>query len=469
MSRGAQLVAGALALGLAGLLAEACSRASSSSPECPPVTSATAPSSAAAPAAPAPRWPDLPRGLPATERLVASQVLRPEPTSSVARTPEAISAAAQDTAHVVTGYDAMAAVLDQWLEADHHPAYLLFGTMHDAPSHLTAFRRVTSRMKNLWAVGLEQLRAAGEWRAAPASVTADDADLDAFFAGDRGALERLGGRQRMLDYAAWKFGYVAEVEDEIIAARGAGTPALGCDMPPELRKAVLAGAADGGDTLSHARELHCALAVRTRLAALAARHPEGAEDDDPAPARVAMLVGALHAEPSGLPRFLPPDARVRSIYVYGGRPSDDDPARDELAAGGLLVTAPLLLPLSRDKAQREWALLLPTAAAAARVDRVHDADAKEGARRRAAVHRDPALPPVTLFVTVAEPATVSIANARVEVGPQGEWLSLRGGLHAFDIRGAAGHVLGAVRVPFTGHVELRVSLATPSIAVTDYE
>ena len=392
------------------------------------------------------KWPALPRAVKDLDAVVRERANRPV-APRIAPSFEDVRAAlgADD---VAAGEDLIARSLDGWLTADTQPAYVLFGGTHDAPAHLDAFRRITTRMPHLWAVALETFRTSGAWEGTP-NAESDDADLAAYFAtGDTDALSRLTARQAESDYAAWKFGYVPSVLDVVVAARGARQPVFGCDMPASLRDVAL----EGEDALTQLRELHCALSVREQLRHLGPAHlaPGALYDDDvPPPPRAAFFLGANHAGPGGVGRFLQEAARLRPVYVLGGRP-------DAALPPGVTVVDSLLVPLRDGSA----ALLLPTPDAAALLDRARDAHGTQQPPKH-----DAALPASTVFFSSPTPMRAAVAGSKVTVGAAGEWVPVRGGIHACALERDGKTYAFALEVPATGHVEVRLDDAPVSLRI----
>ena len=349
-----------------------------------------------------------------------------------------------DASLMVAGEDAIASAYDGWIERDAtKPAYVIFGTMHDSRAEVEEVASIAFRMKSIWGLALEQYRAAGRWTGAPKIESADDADLAALAAGpslDRGALARLAQRQMRFDHAAWKFDYLDAMNRIDLASRGAGVPLVGCDMPPELRTSLEIG----GDGERAMRELHCARALRSfALGAAAAHAPDGglSEDDPPPPEHFAVLVGARHAEPDGLPRFLEKDARVALVRVLGGRPRESAGEEEELAPR-LVVTDVVLV-----RGHGPDALLLPD-------------DTWGGAVDRSSVRGDPqppdakGLPRPNVAVSSDAPARFAITDSSIDVGGKPEWLAARAGRQAYVLVAESRTFVGAVDVPESGWAEL---------------
>jgi hypothetical protein len=393
-----------------------------------------------------PDWGPLPKtDADATALASKEAVTRPELRSFEA---SALASLPADATKLVAGLREIAAAYDVWMRADaKKPAYLVFGTMHDSRAELETAASIALRMKAPWGLALEQLRATSRWRGAPATPSADDDDLAILARGaalDEGALARVTHRQLLHDHAAWKYGYLDAMTSLVWQARGAGKPLLGCDLPTELR-----GSLTPGEPERDLREMHCARALRADALSLARAHaPEGGlSDDDPAPPeRFAVVVGARHAEPDGLPRFLPADARVAVARVLGGRPRDASSEASELAPR-LVVTDVVLVRLKGIDA-----LLLPDDTWGGVVDRSTDPTPDRTPPGAAW------LPPSNVLVTSDVPARFAVTDSSIDVGPKPEWLSARAGHHAYVLVSEAltsrTTFVGAVDVPETGWVEL---------------
>jgi hypothetical protein len=352
-----------------------------------------------------------------------------------------------DAQRLVAGEAEIAAVYDAWMNADAAPSYLIFGTLHDSRAQLEAAAAIVLRMKTPWGFALEQFRAAGKWRGATPS-TADDADLALLAKGqlDEAALWRINDRQARFDHAAWKFGYLPAFGSLVYEARGAGMPLFGCDMPPELR----ASFTNGGEGERALREIHCARALRAAAPTVAQAHATGdagLNDDDPMPPeRFAVLVGANHAEPDGLPRYLGKKARVLVVQVLGGRPRDAMGEETDLAAR-VVVTDPVVVH-GRDGGPDM--LLLPDETWGGSVDRVKD----HGETQPQAGQN---LPRPNVTVTSDEPTRFALGESSVDVGAKPEWISARAGHRAYIAVTPSRVMLGAVDVPPNGYVEVHVT------------
>jgi len=314
----------------------------------PSVTVAT-PARSAAEQAPA--WPALPTGAQQLEVLLAEYGRRP-PAEQQRLDAELVRGALRRAirdGRAAAGWRAIVAALDERVEAAHgkgRRSLLLFGTYHDAPGQVDAFRLLVGplglRRPPLAAV--EVLQGDGHWRGfAVDAQRGDDARVAAYLgSGDEQAFADLYGLQRQYNYTAWKYGYAEQVMDLLVTARASGRPLIGCDMPRALLARVRSLLGGDGEPL---RDLHCALRLRHRT-----------------DSSVALLWGSAHLAPSRLPRFLPESAQLTMIHLLGRRVSGG--ALE--SALNLRITEPILLPVSDDR----LVLLLDGPLLGAKVDRV---------------------------------------------------------------------------------------------------
>jgi len=362
------------------------------------------------PPAPA-AWPAFPVSVPGAQELLAAHTRRPARTEPVLTREllEASLRAAARANQLVAGDDAIGAFLRARTPRQ---SFVLFGTYHDAPAQIVAFRRLAGALGfGATDAVIEQFHAAGRWSGVPAQHQA----------GDGAALVRgagLGGviaSQRDHDHAAWKYDYLEELPALVATLQAGGVRVHGCDLPTSLQ----ARARSVGDvSLTGLRELHCVLAL--------------AEQVRP-PSKVAMLWGARHVAADGVQRFLPPDATVIAIEVFGGRPAGDG-VEGQL---GFRLAGPVLFPVpGRDR----FALVLPAGALAVRVDRARTAlSAGE--------------PTATLRVSSETELELWLDGSAEPVGDKPRDLPLAAGQHAFLARDVA----GGVRVPEGGFTELHLA------------
>lgn len=369
------------------------------------------PSPPAVAARPAPTaWPELPLTPEGAHRVLAAHTRRP-PRTEPTLTRESLEASLLSAARknqLVSGYDTIAAFLRARAT---RPSFVLFGTYHDAPGQVVAFRRLAGVLGfGATDAVIEQFHARGRWSNVPAPEQAGDAAaLD--------VVPRLDGviaSQRAHNHTAWKYDYLEELPALVATLRAGGVRLHGCDLPTALQTRLRPV---GDAALAGLRELHCVLALG-----------EGAHG----PATVAMLWGARHVAADGVQRFLPSGATVVSIEVFGGRPSGDGIE----ARLGFRFTDPVLFPVEgRDR----FALVLPLGTLAARVDR---------ARTSLRVGD-----PVGKLVVTSDPEVELWVDGHAErVGARPRELPILPGPHAF----VAGSVAGAVFVPEGGYSELHL-------------
>jgi hypothetical protein len=356
----------------------------------------------------APPWPALPGDAAALDALVAARATRTPATSSSAA-PAALAAddlreaivAANAAGTLVAGLAPIAAALDARVERAGARSYLLFGSYHDAPAQLRAFRHVVARLARAPLVALEQLHADGRWPEVVAH--GDDAHLGAFLAtGDRAALAELARAQQRSNYTAWKYDYLAEVSDVLLTARALGWALGGCDMPSALQAESRDRLGERAEAL---RDLHCALTLADRLGGRDPRQP------------VALFYGDAHL--ARLPRFLPADAEIVTIHMLGGRPR----GAGLEATVGVTVSDPVLVPIDGG-----YALLLREPPLAAAIERV----------------RDPLLASTAEIQLNGEKGTLLILGDRIR--PPGR-AALRGGRGSFILELDGALVAGAIDGP----------------------
>jgi hypothetical protein len=329
-----------------------------------------APSAASASAAsPAAAWPPLPRDGVAVGALIEAETRTTPAAALPPLTVDPIVAALRDgvrRSSLATGLRPIAEALGKRIEGAAHrgaSVYLMFGSFHDAPGQLDAFRQLVGPLGITPAplVALEQLQADGAWTGVDGNQAGDDAPLRRYLAsGEAGALAELEESQRERNYTAWKYDYVERVTDLVTTVRAAGRELCGCDMPSTLQARVRADLGEEGEVL---RDLHCALALRRALAG------------SPPPHRVAVFVGDAHLAPRRLARFLPADAEILRIHLLGMR---GEGTGLEHALGQRLVTLePVLAPV----AETRFVLLLPDARLGLGVDRVRTSEAIDAGDR----------------------------------------------------------------------------------------
>ncbi len=355
---------------------------------------------------------------------------------------------------LVTGEGEIVAWLQSFLDGatrSGRATYVLWGTYHDAPGQVEAFERVIGPggLRGLTLVAAEQFRADGDWRGAPKEAErGDDLELASYVErGDLAAFDELSRRQSAGDYAAWKFGYERTMTDLLVTARAvassheAGQPGLrfaGCDMPAPVAE-MLKGLPD--DALLRLRELHC-------LSSL------------PAPSsrvRAAMLWGQEHVRPGALRRFLPPDAAVLSVYVFGYR-SAPESAESGLRAK-LALADPVLIPLDGTPGQRpeHVALLYPDAALGASVDRVRDRSVPAEARAPG------------LYVRASGGGHFTIGERTFPIAEGQELhVDVANDERTFSLETASVRFVGSVRVPRGGELALGFSPGERSMTLVEH-
>lgn len=403
--------------------------------ETPPASKTKPRSSAPTP----PEWPALPRTQQQVEALLSSATRRP-PRGPGAR-PKAPRellerlSAALPRGEVFAGWRqivsriAREAALARKASA---PLWLLWGTYHDAPLQIEAFRRLIGPM-GISAAGvvLEQFDASGHWKGlSAADQEGDDRSLAAYLrAGDAAALAELQARQRRNNYTGWKYGYLPQVLDLLYQARASATPVWPCDMSRALQRRLRGAATES--QLLRLRELHCALSLR-------ARRPRAA------PSTRAALWGQDHVEADGFARFLSPRAHVVTLQVFGGRRSASALARR--LASRLALSGPLLIAEENaddGPLHRRWVVMLPGEALGARVQRSREAVAGAEARR--------------LTLRAPSGSVLSLGKRRLVLrgAPQQLRLSVEERVFALEYRGRL--MVGSLDLAREGSLELEVA------------
>jgi hypothetical protein len=380
-------------------------------------------------------WPTFPATIADAEVLAKERTLR-SPGPDVDDSPEALLRDAESAGWTtLPSGDAAVVSLQSFIDeaqGKHRPAFLLFGTFHDAAPQVDAFRRVVgpTGVTRLTHVALEVFTGDGAWGGVPLSEQrGDTAVLEAFAkSGARTDLDALARTLPEHDYTGWKYG-VQEHELALVAeARGLGVPVVGCDAPEALR--IRAG---GGDA-SAFRELHCAQVLSGLGAA----------------PRVALLYGMDHVRPGGLPRLLPADAAVLSIHLVGGRHSADAP--DSKLGTSLALASPVLVP----RAPGTAALLLP--------DRFTALDVERARTTEPLAH-----PSASRVVAVADRhATFSIEHQSVDVGSEPQAVELAPGAYTFLFRDDAGlRVVGSLQLERAEEVRLELDVGRRWLGIVE--
>lgn len=397
-------------------------------------------------------WPALPGSAAAARRLIARRTLRPPPA---ARQPE-LSAGevlrllrgGTRQGSVVAGWPAITRrikrELDLAVAAGRH-AYLLWGVYHDSGPQVQAFGRLVRPLGlgQLSAVVAEPFQASGSWRGVDGLDQRGDSQLMARYlaTGSRADLALLAASQRRHNYTAWKFGYLAQMQQLLLTARASGNQLLGCDMPAALKARLKALPVESRLRL---RELHCLLALARALARM------------PAPHRVAMLWGQEHVAPTGLPRFLPPRSRVLSVAVFGHRPGPH--GLEQALARTLLLSHPVMIPRGTGG---QWILLLPGPLLGLRVERArHRLDAPLPAAQRGLVMVRAAASGRLVVGAVSRDITATAAASPP--------VSLRpgAGTHAFVLHSGDRLLAGALEVPRSARLDLDLDLAGRAAQLT---
>lgn len=320
-------------------------------------------------------------------------------------------------------------------------SYLLWGVYHDSAPQHAAFRRLIGPLglESPLHIVAEPFDADGRWSALPATAQrGDDGALSRYLHdGATAALHELAARQREDNYTAWKYGYLDEVMDLLVTARSAGRQVWGCDLPRALQRELRPALGRHTEKL---RELHCALALRDRLAT------------DTPPHQVAMLWGQGHLGAGRFERFLPEDAEVLSIRVFGGRPVEHDAA--VRLRRRLSLSAPLLVPT--DERDRRFVLLLAKAPLRARVDRV----------------REPVVCPLPvdqqqrLRVSSTVAGTFHIGAAELELHAEPRSVALSAGIQGYLFEGDQIAMAGSLPMPRDGQLTMDLDPVERTMALT---
>jgi hypothetical protein len=387
-------------------------------------------------AAPRPPWPTLPGDLTDLDALISKRSQRPTQPHQELTAKGVIATLRHSVEHgtAIMGWPAIVAALELRLSRvgqEGRSGYLLFGHHHDAPAQVEAFRRITGPLGIEPAPlgAIEQLQANGRWTGLPqADQLGDEPELaDYLRRGNSAALTNLRDAQRQRNYTAWKYGYVPEVLDLLLAARAGQRPLMGCDMPTQLQSLARATL---GPRSGELRDLHCALALRDRLAGMAPPH------------RVALFWGSAHLNPARLPRFLPAAAEVWSIELLGGRLGS---AGVEVELGRHLKLAdPALLPLPDNR----FLLLLPEQQLRAAVDPVRRR--LDGALETKLRHR--------LTVYGLTGGSVRVGPKKLAQPPEGAMIKLTPGSTSFLIDHDDALLAGGLTMPNGGQLELHLEV-----------
>jgi hypothetical protein len=375
-------------------------------------------------AGPSEDWPVLPRDAKLAADLVAARTHRPPAaeTSTPIDAPLLLARLAQPgPAGLVAGAGPIRERLQEFLDGAARAgrdAWLLWGVRHDSGEQVDAFRRLLGPdgLRGLDLAAAETFLADGRWRGVPLEAQAgDDDDIGAWLGtGDAEAFRRLAARHPASDYAAWKFGTTANVLDLLIEARAVRLDFHGCNMPRALQERTNLSPLGDDRLRLRLRELHCLLALGSL----------------PRPRRAAVLWGADHVAPDGFPRFLPRDAAVLAVTVFGYRPGEE--TVEDVVGRSVMVADPLLVPL--DDAGAALALLLPDRVLGGDVDRARAEEPATDAGRSG------------VRVTAEQPARLRIAGRVEDVGPVERRIELPEGEHTYVLEAGALRIVGLLDV-----------------------
>jgi len=349
---------------------------------------------------------------------------------------------------VVAGWEQIVSLLQRELDAATargRSSYLLWGTYHDSAAQVEAFRRLVGPMglSGLNAIAVEPFYADGRWADVPIELQHADSQAMARYlrSGAREAWQSLLSSQERENRTAWKYRYLPTVMDLLLDARATGQRLLPCDLAPALQPAFGRESEQGELLLLRVRELHCLLALEDALRTSAPPH------------RLALLWGQAHVAAEGFARFLPEQAQVIALYVFGHRPGSHGV---EIELGERLrTTDPLLIPL--DEQQRELALLLPGPRLAATLDRALD-------------RRDQPLSPEQrggLEVTSSRPGALHIDGKTHAVETE-LVLRLEPGAHAYLFTSDDTTLAGVVDMPPQGAVALDLQPEQRAVRLETY-
>jgi hypothetical protein len=394
---------------IVGLLAAACTR-KADSPQ---------------PSPSSPAWPQFPAGDLEVEQLIARATSRPVPENPAAQavTLEAVLAKAdkEGFTRFPAGEGRIVAWLQAWIDrAGAAQAFLLVGGFHDSGVQAEVFRHWfgPSALRGLSHVVLEQLPGDGRWQGLPLTEQRGETALCERFArtGDAQGLTDLQAALTKHAYTAWKYGYLSSLRDLFLDGRAMGVPVLGCDLPGLLQRRL------GGELL-RLRELHCVQVLRQA----AGRQP----------LRATLFWGIDHVRPAGLRRFLPTDAQILSVYLFGARNTPDPQL-----AKAVTLNDPVLVPLGPSEA----AVLLPDRTTEGSIDRVRT---HEPVR---------ALSPTRLRVSSTVPARFSIQDRSFPIDETEVKVDLPAADYTYSLRLHDGRqTIGSLHVPVAGETCLEFS------------
>ncbi|MBW2732665.1 MAG: hypothetical protein JRH20_09750 [Deltaproteobacteria bacterium] len=390
-------------------------------------TSVSTPKPSIARMTPSP-WPALPGTSEQVQALLREMTRRPPAAQAPPAEPSGILrqlSTALPKGQVFAGWRQIVARIEGEAERAREagaPLWLLWGTYHDAPLQVEAFRRLVgpTGVSNC-SVALEAFDARGRWRGLEAEhQKGDDERLVAYLAGGgRAALLELQVRQRRDNYTGWKYGYIPQLVDLLLQARASKTALWPCDMSRALQRRLRSVSTE--EQLMRLRELHCYLSLRARTKGVRA-----------------MLWGQDHIGREGFSRFMRPEARVIALYVFGGRKSPSALAR-RLAPHLALSTA-LMITGSGDDWYRRWVLLLPGEALGGHVER----------------HRDvvPKADPQGLNVRAPHGSVLRVGRRRVVLTRSPQPVPLKAGERVFALEHDARFFVGSLDLAREGTLEL---------------
>jgi len=391
-------------------------------------------------------WPTLPVTPEKLDKVLASYIQRPLPKNALTNEDVGPEPKAETLLNllkgrfrdgvVVSGWPQLVRWIDRKFEAatgDGIDAYLLWGVYHDSRDQHAAFRRVvgplgiSSGTSSPVLVVVESLAADGRWTSVgKREQQGDDQAMAEFWrSASPSAFRQLAARQLKENYTAWKFDYLDEALDLLVTTRGLGNPVMGCNMPSGLQQRVRPTLKQQTEKL---RELHCALALRERLAYMSKPH------------RVAAIWGQAHLGTAGFAEFIPPEAMVIMLRLFGGRPTEHGVAKT--LRRRLVLADPVLVPT--DNQGRNAFVLLNGQHLAGDVDRVHDRQACP-------------LPPERqrqLHASSTVPGTLRIAGQQITLDDKPRSLRLPADPQPYLFEGNQIAVVGSLQVPEAGWIDL---------------
>jgi len=250
------------------------------------------------------RWASFPK----TAKQARQLLLKYPPLTKKSTEPETEDVEAAlikqlKSGQLVAGWPQIIANLQHALSPQ-KPSFLLWGTSHDSRPQLTAFLRMIggNGLQTVTDVFVEMFHADGHWADVPLSAQRGTNALLTQIAQNANpkALLSLYQEQSHSIYTGWKYHYIDDLVNLPLLAKARNIRVHGCDIPPQLRRQM---SYRGKENL-RIRELHCAQANRLSEARKRA---------------VLMFWGQNHIGANGICRFLPKNALITSVYVYGER------------------------------------------------------------------------------------------------------------------------------------------------------